>query len=79
MNLFVNALSIVIVGVLAVSLIYTLSLARQKKAVEGEIDTSIAKPVQRHIYLSNPIFWAYGIFFTLVLFIILFVTITFFR
>lgn len=79
MNLFVNALSIAIVGILAVSLIYTLSVARQKKAVEGEIDTSIAKPIQRHIYLSNPIFWAYGIFFTLVLFIILFVTITFFR
>jgi hypothetical protein len=79
MNLFVNALSIVIVGILAVSLIYTLSVARQKKAVEGDMDTKIAEPVQRHIYLSNPIFWAYGIFFTLVLFIILFVAITFFR
>jgi hypothetical protein len=53
-------------------------VARQKKTVEGEMDTKIAEPVQRHIYLSNPIFWAYGIFFTLVLFIILFVAITFF-
>jgi hypothetical protein len=47
-------------------------VARQKKTVEGEMDTKIAEPVQRHIYLSNPIFWAYGIFFTLVLFITFF-------
>jgi hypothetical protein len=78
MNLFVNVLSIVIVGILAVSLIYTLSVARKQKVVEGEIDTKIGKPVQKHIYLSNPIFWSYGIFFVLVLFIILFVAINFF-
>jgi hypothetical protein len=77
MNLFVNALSIVIVGILAVSLIYTWSIARQQRAVEGEIDTKIPKPVQKHVYLSNPIFLSYGIFFALLLFIILFVAITF--
>jgi hypothetical protein len=79
MNLFVNALSIIIVGVLAVSLVYTMVVARKQKAVEGEIDTHIAKPVQKHIYLSNPIFLSYGIFFVLVLFIILFFAITFLR
>jgi hypothetical protein len=79
MNLFVNALSIVIVGVLAVSLVYTLVVARKQKAAEGDIDTNIPKPVQKHIYLSNPIFLSYGIFFTLVLFIILFCAITFLR
>ncbi|WP_045515460.1 hypothetical protein [Neobacillus niacini] len=79
MNLFVNALSIVIVGILAVSLVYTLFVARQQKAVEGEIDTKIPKPVQKHVYLSNPIFLSYVIFFVLVLFIILFVAITFLR
>jgi hypothetical protein len=77
MNLFVNALSIVIVGILAVSLVYTLFVARQQKAVEGDIDTKIAKPIQKHVYLSNPIFLSYVIFFVLVLFIILFVAITF--
>lgn len=77
MNLFVNALSIVIVGVLAVSLVYTLVVARRQKAVEGEIDSTIPKPVQKHIYTSNPIFLSYGIFFALVLFIILFCAITF--
>jgi hypothetical protein len=79
MNLFVNALSIIIVGVLAVSLVYTLVIARKQKAIEGEIDTNIPKPVQKHAYLSNPIFFSYGIFFVLVLFIILFCAITFFR
>jgi hypothetical protein len=79
MNLFVNALSIVIVGILAVSLVYTLVVARKQKAVEGEMDTTIPKPVQKHIYRSNPIFLSYGIFFALVLFIILFCAITFLR
>lgn len=78
MNLFVNALSIVIFGILAVSLISTWSLARKQKAVEGEIDTQIPKPVQEHVYMRNPIFLAYIIFFALVLFIILFVAITFY-
>lgn len=78
MNLFVNALSIVIVGVLAVSLVYTLVIARKQKTAEGDIDSTIPKPVQKHIYLSNPIFVSYGIFFALVLFIILFCVISFF-
>nr|WP_263328192.1 hypothetical protein [Neobacillus sp. Marseille-Q6967] len=77
MNLFVNALSIVIIGILAVSLLYTMYIAREKKVVEGELDTKIEKPVQKHIYVKNPIFLSYGIFFALVLFIILFVMITF--
>lgn len=78
MNLLVNVLSIVIFGILAVSLIYTWSIARQQKTVEGEIDTQIAKPVQEHVYMRNPIFLSYIIFFALVLFIILFVAITFY-
>jgi hypothetical protein len=79
MNLFVNALSIVIVGILAVSLIYTWSVGRQQKVVEGEIDPEIPKPVQKHVYLGNPIFLAWGIFFALLLFIILFIAITFLK
>ncbi|MGX6442122.1 hypothetical protein ACWM35_02655 [Neobacillus sp. K501] len=78
MNLLVNVLSIVIFGILAVSLISTWSLARKQKAVEGEIDTQIPKHVQEHVYMRNPIFLAYIIFFALVLFIILFVAITFY-
>ncbi|CAH2716514.1 hypothetical protein BACCIP111895_03701 [Neobacillus rhizosphaerae] len=77
MNLFVNILAIAIFGTLAVSLLYTLSVARQQKAVEGDIDTKMAKPVKENVYLRNPIFLAYIIFFALLLFIILFVAIIF--
>jgi hypothetical protein len=77
MNFFVNILAIVIFAILAVSLLYTLFVGRQQKAVEGEFDTKIAKPVQENVYLKNPIFLSYGIFFALLLFIILFVAITF--
>jgi hypothetical protein len=79
MNLFVNILSIAIVGILAVSLIITWSVGRQQKVVEGEFDSKIAKPVQKNVYTRNPIFLSYVIFFALLLFIVLFVAITFLK
>jgi len=79
MNLFEMTIAILIIGILAVSFIYTLAVGRQQKVVEGEIDTQIAKPVQKNVYVKNPIFLAYGIFFALVLFIVLFVAITFYK
>ncbi|MDR4946211.1 hypothetical protein [Neobacillus cucumis] len=78
MNLFVNILSIVIIAVLAFSLLYTFSVARQHKAVEGNLDAKISKPVQKNVYTTNPIFLAYGIFFALLLFIVLFFAIKFY-
>jgi hypothetical protein len=79
MNLFVNVLSIVIFGILAVSLIVTWTVGRQQKVVEGEYDSKLAKPIQKNVYTRNPIFLSYGIFFALLLFIILFVAITFMK
>jgi hypothetical protein len=79
MNLFVNILSIAIVCILAVSLIITWSVGRQQKVVEGEFDSKIAKPVQKNVYTRNPIFLSYVIFFALLLFIVLFVAITFLK
>ena len=78
MNLFENILSIVIIVVLAFSLIHTFSVARQHKAVEGNVDAKISEHVQKSPYTKNPIFLAYGIFFALALFIILFFAITFY-
>jgi hypothetical protein len=77
MNLFVNILAIAIFGILAVALILTWSAARQQKTVNGEIDSQLPKPIQNRVYIRNPIFLSYGIFFALVLFIILFVAITY--
>ncbi|MCQ6279832.1 hypothetical protein [Bacillus sp. EB600] len=77
MNMFINVLSILIIGILAVSLIATWYLARQQKVIDGDIDTQLAKPIQEHAFLKNPIFFSYGLFFALVLFIILFIAINF--
>lgn len=78
MNLFEITLAVLIAGILAVAFIFSLAAGRQQKVVEGELDTQIAKPVQKNIYMRNPILLAYGIFFALLLFIILFVAITFY-
>lgn len=77
MGLFINILGFIIIGILAISAIYTLVVGRQQKVVEGDMDTQIEKHVQKHAYIKNPIFLAYGIFFALLLFIVLFVAITF--
>ncbi|AIM17524.1 MULTISPECIES: hypothetical protein [Neobacillus] len=78
MNLFELTLAILIVGILLISLIYTLVAGRQQKVVEGEMDTQIANSIQKNVYTRNPIFLSYGIFFALVLFIILFVAVSFY-
>lgn len=75
---FINILGVLIIAILAVSAIYTLVLGRQQKVVEGNLDTQIEKHVQKHAYIKNPIFLAYGIFFALLLFIVFFVAITFY-
>ncbi|MBL4952507.1 hypothetical protein RCG24_09090 [Neobacillus sp. OS1-32] len=78
MNLFEITIAILIVGILAYSLIYTLVVGRQHKVAEGDFDSPIADHVQKNVYIKNPIFLAYGIFFALLLFIILFIALTFF-
>lgn len=78
MNLFEMTIAILIVAILAFSLIYTLVVGRQQRVTEGELDSQIAEHVQKNIYARNPIFLAYGIFFALLLFIILFVAVAFY-
>jgi steroid 5-alpha reductase family enzyme len=68
---------LVVAAILLYSLIYTWLLAKRQKDVDV-IDTPIPKAVQAHSYLSNPIFLTYGIFFALLLLIIVFVSIYFF-
>jgi len=74
---FTNVLSILVIGILVISLISTWYLARRQKALEGEIDSGLAKPIQKHVYLKNPVFFSYGLFFVLLLVIILFVAMIF--
>ncbi|WP_147531777.1 hypothetical protein [Bacillus marasmi] len=67
-----NMLLGVAMAILAVSLIYTFMLGRQQKALKSEMDSKIPHPVQDHIYMRNPVFLTYAIFFALVLLIIVF-------
>lgn len=68
-------LSLIVFGILAVSLIITWRLGRQQKAAEGDFDSKITQELQEHVYLKNPIFFSYGIFFVLLLLIIVIVAV----
>ena len=78
MSLFETIISVVIIGILVISLLVTWSVGRTQKAAEGPHDTNIGEPIKKNIYSRNPVFLAYIIFFALLLAIILFVKITFF-
>lgn len=72
MELSTNMLLGVAMAILAVSLIYTFMLGRQQKALKSELDSKIPQAVQEHIYMRNPVFLTYAIFFALVILIIVF-------
>ncbi|WP_251553844.1 hypothetical protein [Neobacillus muris] len=78
MNLFELTIAIVIAGLLAISLVYSFLSGRQQRTADGNMDSQIAKPIQKHAYISNPIFVSYGIFFALLLFIIFFIATAFY-
>jgi Trk-type K+ transport system membrane component len=63
-------------GVLVYSLVYTLFVAKERKAVRGDIDTEIPDKVQKHAYLRNPVFLTYAIFFGIVLALIMYFAFT---
>ncbi|RUQ30618.1 hypothetical protein ELQ35_07965 [Peribacillus cavernae] len=65
--MFIWILTVLVIGVILVSLIYTVSVGRTQKALKGEYDTQINENVQNHPYLRNPIFLAIAIFFIFVL------------
>ncbi|WP_042455974.1 hypothetical protein [Neobacillus dielmonensis] len=86
MNTFEMTIGILIAGILAISLVYTMVSTRQHRTAEGNMDSKmdthldaqIAKPIQKHAYIKNPILISYGIFFALLLFIIFFIATAFY-
>ncbi len=72
MSFFTTTLLGIAMGILAIALIYTLIVARDRKVLNSELDSQIPQPVQEHAYIRNPIFLTYAIFFTLVILIIVF-------
>lgn len=67
MSTFISILMILVIGIVLVSLVYTLIIGRTQKALKGEYDTQIDEKVQNHPYLRNPVFLAFALFFVLVL------------
>lgn len=67
-----NLLLGVAMAILAISLIYTFMLGRQQKALKSELDTKIPDAIQEHVYMRNPVFLTYALFFALVILIIVF-------
>ncbi|TYS15941.1 hypothetical protein FZC78_14175 [Rossellomorea vietnamensis] len=59
-------------GVLVLSLLYTLKVARQQKELKNELDTDLPDKVQEHPYTKNPIFLTYLIAAVLVILFIIY-------
>ncbi|WP_066058061.1 hypothetical protein [Robertmurraya korlensis] len=72
MSTYMSILLFISMGVLVFSLGYTLAVTRRPKQLKPEADTPLPEKVQSHIYLRNPVFLSYGIFFVLLILIILF-------
>lgn len=72
MGISSNLLLGIAMAILAVSLIYTMVLAKSQKALKSELDTKIPHAVQEHAYMKNPVFLTYALFFALVILIIVF-------
>jgi hypothetical protein len=71
MSSFITILLGLAMGVLAISLIYTLIIARGQK-MKGELDTKIPNAVQEHAYIRNPVLLTYAIFFVLIILMVIF-------
>jgi NADH:ubiquinone oxidoreductase subunit 6 (subunit J) len=72
MSFTTNILLGIAMAILAVSLIYTMVLAKSQKALKSELDTKIPHAVQEHAYIRNPVFLTYAIFFALLILTIVF-------
>jgi hypothetical protein len=58
MSTFIWILMLIVIGIILVSLIYTLRTAKTQKVLKGEYDTQINENVEGHPYVRNPVFLA---------------------
>jgi hypothetical protein len=72
MSSFIMVLMLISAGVLVLSFLYTLKVARQQKALKNELDTDLPDKVQEHPYTKNPIFLTYLIAAVLVILFIIY-------
>lgn len=76
MSLYTMIILLIGVGILGYALVYTLFVAKERKAVKGNIDTELPEEVQKHAYLRNPIFLAYTVFFLIVIVMVIYMALT---
>lgn len=76
MSMYTLILLLVSLGILLFSLIYTMLIMKEQKAIKGNLDSQVSQQVQDHAYIRNPIFLAYAIFFALLILTIVFVMLT---
>ncbi|KAF0820157.1 hypothetical protein KIS4809_0737 [Bacillus sp. ZZV12-4809] len=76
MSMFTLIILLIGLGILLYSIVYTLLIGKERKAVKGDIDAELPENVQKHAYIRNPIFLAYAIFFGIVIVMIIYFALT---
>ncbi|MCM3090341.1 MULTISPECIES: hypothetical protein [unclassified Cytobacillus] len=76
MSMFALIILLIGLGILVYSLVYTLVIGKERKAVKGNIDAQLPENVQKHTYIRNPIFLAFAIFFGIVIVMIIYFSLT---
>ncbi|CAM3805716.1 hypothetical protein GCM10009865_30530 [Aeromicrobium ponti] len=76
MSMYMMIILLIGAGILVYSLVYTLFVAKERKAVRGDIDTELPDNVQKHAYLRNPVFLTYFIFFLILIPMVIYFSLT---
>lgn len=76
MSMYMMIILLIGAGILVYSLVYTLFVAKERKAVRGDIDTELPDNVQKHAYLRNPVFLTYVIFFLILIPMVIYFSLT---
>lgn len=71
MSIYIWMLMIVMAGIVAYSLYYTLVIAKSQKTAK-EFDAPIDEKVQAHPYLRNPIFLSYIVMGVIFVFLVIY-------
>ncbi|GAA0324917.1 hypothetical protein GCM10008967_14400 [Bacillus carboniphilus] len=78
MSQFIIILALAAVVISIFSLVFTFSVARERKVVRGELDTKIPESVKDHPFTLNPVFLSYIIGLGVVLLFIIYLAFKFY-
>lgn len=76
MSMYTLIILVIGLGILVYSLVYTLYIGKERKAVKGDIDSELPDNVQKHAYIRNPIFLTYAICFGILIVMITYFALT---